>query len=140
MKRTALLIILYLMCHVAHAADIVWFDGTNPITYSIPKDVEPVVKIALDMWKSDMQQVTGMTPQASSKGTIKVVQGRGIADGFRIYVKGKQIIVEGHGGRGMAYGLLELSRMWYPRRKHALRSTIVSLLSSNPVSPIVAYS
>ena len=111
MKRTALLIILYLMCHVAHAADIVWFDGTNPITYSIPKDVEPVVKIALDMWKSDMQQVTGMTPQASSKGTIKVVQSRGIADGFRIYVKGKQIIVEGHGGRGMAYGLLELSRL-----------------------------
>ena len=52
-----------------------------------------------------------MTPQASSKGTIKVVQGRGIADGFRIYVKGKQIIVEGHGGRGMAYGLLELSRL-----------------------------
>ena len=91
-------------------AKMVWFDGKNPITYSVPKNVDPVVKMALDMWKSDMQQVTGFTPIASSRPTIKVVQGKGVADGFRIYIIGEQIIVEGHNGRGMAYGLLELSR------------------------------
>ena len=94
-----------------HAADVIWFDGRNPITYSVPNEVEPVVKVALDMWKSDMLQVTGMMPVASRKPTIKVVQGKGVADGFSIYTKGGQIVVEGNDGRGMAYGLLELSRL-----------------------------
>ena len=29
-------------------AEVVWFDGKSPITYSTPKNVEPVVKIALN--------------------------------------------------------------------------------------------
>ena len=92
-------------------AEVLWFDGRNPITYSIPKKVEPVVKVALDMWKDDMRQVTGMVPVESGKGTVKLIAGKGAADGFRIYVKCGQIVVEGNNGRGMAYGLLELSRM-----------------------------
>lgn len=92
-------------------AVVVWFDGKAPISYSVPKNVEPVVKIALGMWKSDMLQVTGMEPVASSQPKIKVMQGKGAADGFRIYIKGDQIVVEGGNGRGMAYGLLELSRL-----------------------------
>lgn len=72
----------------------------------MPKKVEPVVKIALEMWKDDMQQVTGMEPVASSKAVVKVVQASILpADGFRIYIKGGQIIIEGSNGRGMAYGL-----------------------------------
>ena len=39
------------------------------------------------------------------------MQGKGAADGFHIYVKGSQIVVEGNNGRGMAYGILELSRL-----------------------------
>ena len=89
-------------------AEVLWFDGRNPITYSIPKKVEPVVKVALDMWKDDMRQVTGMVPVESGKGTVKLIAGKGAADGFRIYVKCGQIVVEGNNGRGMAYGLLEL--------------------------------
>jgi hypothetical protein len=92
-------------------AQVVWFDAKTPITYNVPQKVEPVVKVALDMWKSDMYQVTGFTPVVSTKPKIKVIQGKGAADGFRIYIKGEQIIVEGNNGRGMAYGLLELSRM-----------------------------
>ena len=113
MKRL-LLILIGVLCslHVSFASDFVWFDGKNPITYSVPKKVEPVVKVALDMWKGDMQQVTGMEPVTSGKPTVKVVQNKSLAaDGFRIYIKGEQIIVEGHNGRGMAYGILELSRM-----------------------------
>ena len=93
-------------------SEVVWFDGLHPITYQIPKKVEPVVKTALEMWKGDMQQVTGMIPVAASGATVQVVQNKRLkADGFHIYIKGEKIIVEGSNGRGMAYGLLELSRM-----------------------------
>ena len=110
MKKTVLIQVLLLLSLMTKA-QVVWFDGKSPITYSIPKKVEPVVKMALDMWKSDMHQVTGFTPVTTTEPRIKVIQGKGPADGFRIYVKGEQIIVEGNNGRGMAYGLLELSRM-----------------------------
>lgn len=96
------------------AAEIVWFDGQQPITYCVPKKVEPVVKVALELWKSDMQQVTGLEPVMinASKSKIILRQSRKLPeDGFRISVKNGQIIIEGSNGRGMAYGLLELSRM-----------------------------
>ena len=63
---------------------VVWFDGKTPITYSVPKNVDPVVKVALDMWKSDMQQVTGMMPVAAQNATINLVQGQGTADGWSL--------------------------------------------------------
>ena len=112
MKR--LFIALCMSCsllQLAGATELVWFDGQHPVTYSLPKRVEPVVETALDLFKHDLQQVTGLTPVASNKAVIKLVQGEGTPDGFRIYVKGGQIVVEGYNGRGMAYGLLELSRM-----------------------------
>ena len=96
------------------SAEVVWFDGQHPITYSLPKKVEPVVKIALEMWKDDMRQVTGLEPVSTGKAKVKVIveQSHALpADGFRISVKNGQIIIEGSNGRGMAYGLLELSRM-----------------------------
>ena len=136
----------YALC--TSSAEVVWFDGQHPITYQIPKKVEPVVKIALEMWKDDMQQVTGMMPVASAKATIKIIQASDIpADGFRIYIKSGKIIIEGNNGRGMAYGLLELSRqagvspwIWWgdvvPEKKDRL------VMSENFVteqSPSVAY-
>ena len=91
---------------------VTWFDGQHPITYQIPKKVEPVVKTALAMWMGDMQQVTGMRPQASASGIIKVSHNASLPhDGFRIQVKKGRILIEGGNGRGMAYGLLELSRL-----------------------------
>ena len=93
------------------AAEVVWFDGQHPVTYSLPKRVEPVVEVALDLFKRDLQQVTGLVPVASDKPVVKVLQGKVAPDGFRIYVKDGQIVVEGGNGRGMAYGLLELSRL-----------------------------
>ena len=93
------------------AAEVVWFDGQHPVTYSLPKRVEPVVEVALDLFKRDLQQVTGLVPVASDKPVVKVLKGKVAPDGFRIYVKDGQIVVEGGNGRGMAYGLLELSRL-----------------------------
>lgn len=93
------------------AKDVVWFDGSNPITYSVEKDVELVVKMALDMFCDDMRQVTGVTPVKTKKATIRIIQGKGKNDGFRITVKNGQIILRGDNARGTAYAILELSRM-----------------------------
>jgi len=93
------------------AADVVWFDGTKPISYQVVGKTDPVVKIALQMWSDDMEQVTGMRPVSSKKACIRIIQGKGSDDGFRISAKNDQILVEGHNGRGTAYGLLELSRL-----------------------------
>jgi len=93
------------------AADMVWFDGQHPVSYQVVGKTDPVVKIALQMFESDMEMVTGMKPVAAKKAAIRIIQGKGSDDGFRLSVKNGQIVVEGHNGRGAAYGLLELSRM-----------------------------
>ena len=93
------------------AADIVWFDGAKPISYQVVGKTDPVVKIALQMWCDDMEQVTGMRPVSSPKASIRIIQGKGSDDGFRLSVKNGLILIEGHNGRGTAYGLLELSRL-----------------------------
>ena len=100
-----------LMFSLTMWADVVWFDGRQPITYSLPERVEPVVVTALEMWKDDMRQVTGMMPVAAKKPAIVITQGKGSDDGFHIYIKGEQIVIEGHNARGTAYGILELSRL-----------------------------
>lgn len=115
MKQRLLYSMVLALCVLSmQAAEVVWFDGQRPITYSVPKKVEPVVKVALEMWKEDMKQVTGVEPVADSKAREGVIVAQSHTlpeDGFRISVKGGQIIIEGGNGRGMAYGLLELSRM-----------------------------
>ena len=114
MKQTALFLILFawLTTKQLRAADIVWFDGRHAVTYQIDGKTDPVVKIALQMFCNDMQLVTGMKAVPSKQATIRIVQGKGTDDGFRLSVNPKrQIVVEGHNGRGTAYGLLELSRM-----------------------------
>ncbi|MDE7085096.1 MAG: DUF4982 domain-containing protein, partial [Prevotella sp.] len=94
------------------AQQLVWYDGKSPITYQVTGAVDPVVMTALDMWKDDMQQVTGQMPIASSKKpVIRIVQGKGEHDGFSMYVENGQLVVKGNNGRGTAYGILELSRM-----------------------------
>lgn len=91
---------------------LVWYDGKSPITYQVTGIVDPVVMTALDMWKDDMQQVTGQIPVASSKKpVVRIVQGKGEHDGFSMYVENGQLVVKGNNGRGTAYGILELSRM-----------------------------
>ena len=116
MKRTTIIFILLglLPFGLLRAAEMTWFDGRQPITYSVPKKVEPVVKVALEMWKGDMEQVTGLEPVVAGKARARVIVAQSQTlpeDGFKISVKGGQIVIEGNNGRGMAYGLLELSRM-----------------------------
>lgn len=116
------------------AKDFIWFDGKEAVSCYVPKNVDPVVKIAAEMFSADMQAVTGMNAMAAKKekdAVIKIVEldkassatksalrKQGIPvdevskkiDGFHISIKGNQIVIIGANGRGAAYGLLELSR------------------------------
>lgn len=112
MKKFIVICALTALTVSAARAQFVWFDGQHPISYQVVGKVDPVVKIALQMFSGDMEQVTGMKAVASKKATICIVQGKGTDDGFRLSVSPEgQILVEGHNGRGAAYGLLELSRL-----------------------------
>lgn len=126
-----------LPCRVAKASSIhvvTWFDGSHPVTLSLSAKVEPVVKVATDMFQSDMKEVTGQRAQLSDAKTaaIRVVQldrepslARKLSamgfpvDSLKRYkeafcirpVDDKQVWVVGSDARGTAYGVLELSRL-----------------------------
>ena len=110
-KLKTLLFILCCGLSTVTKASVVWFDGTKPVSYQVVGKTDPVVKMALQMFCDDMEQVTGLRPVSSKEASIRIVQGKGKDDGFQLSVKNGQILVEGHNGRGTAYGLLELSRM-----------------------------
>ena len=93
--------------------DFMWYNGKDPVTYQVQGRVSPVVEQALRMFSDDMELVTTHKAVASNDADIRIVQGRGSDDGFRISVQDGQLVVEGHNARGTAYGILELSRMAY---------------------------
>lgn len=142
------LCLMLLTTLTAKAADVVWFDGTNPVTYQVVGKTAPVVEQALRMFCDDMQQVTGLRPVASRQAAISIRQGRGDDDGFSLSINAEgQIVVAGHNARGTAYGLLELSRLagvspwiWWgdvvPERKERL--TLPDTFSMEH-TPSVAY-
>lgn len=116
------------------AKDIVWFEGSKPVYYSMPVNADPVVTVAAKMFADDIETVTDIRPRAvmpnkakvrlyqldtAPKSEIKLAKQAGIdtdelkklTDGFAIKVSNGIIYVAGANGRGVAYGLLELSRM-----------------------------
>ena len=148
MKRLLFTCALIALTLSAVRAQIVWYDGAHPVSYQVDGKVDPVVKIAIQMFCSDMELVTGQRPVASSKAPIRIVQGKGSDDGFRLSVQNGQVVVKGHNARGTAYGLLELSRMagvspwvwWGDVRPHT-RSYPISLPDTFCIehTPSVAY-
>lgn len=110
-----------------------WFNGVSPISYSVSRNADPVVGVAVDMMSSDLQEVTDMSPvkgSATSAG-IRIIQYnkekanlrrlgvpaeiadslRFVKESFYVGTHGKQIIVVGSDARGTAYGALEISRL-----------------------------
>lgn len=118
----------------AMAESVKWYDGKNPVTYSVQKKADPVVTVALEMFASDMDAVTGKLAvktgekqaairvvqlDKASGSVAKVLAKAGVpvdelkskTDAFHIAVINGQITIVGVNGRGAAYGVLELSRM-----------------------------
>lgn len=132
--KTALAVMLTACATRATAAEVAWYDGTKAVTYSVQNNTDPVVEVALQMFSSDMETVTGhkAAPAPREAAAIRLVQldkapasvrrqlARGgvpvdelarKTDGFHISVTGSQVTIVGANGRGTAYGLLEMSRM-----------------------------
>ena len=114
------------------ADELVWYDGENAVAYSVQTDVDPVVKVALDMFSEDMSAVTGWKAIAAKKGKLRIVEldkaSKKIikelsrknvpleeimssCDGFHISVDDGNVLIVGKNGRGTAYGILEMSRI-----------------------------
>ena len=116
------------------AKEVVWFDGIHPVNYSYQTDVAPVVRIATDMFVSDMKLTTGMSAEqrengksqiliyqmnCAKKSVVKKLRNLGIdtdellakMDAFCVAERNGKIYAIGNNGRGTAYALLELSRM-----------------------------
>ena len=113
-------------------SEFCWFDGEQYISYSLSKNVSPVVITAMEMFSEDMLDVTGVPLKNEGvKAKVRIVQldkdrsanrflrvaGVDVAslskrkDAFCIKVSGNQLLVVGSNARGTAYGILELSRM-----------------------------
>lgn len=56
------------------ARDLVWFDGAHAISCKIQRNVDPVVKVALQMFAGDMKAVTGKSAVESKNGVIRVME------------------------------------------------------------------
>ena len=114
------------------ADELVWYDGENAVAYSVQTDVDPVVKVALEMFSEDMSAVTGRKAIAAKKGKMRIVEldkaSKKIikelsrknvpleeimssCDGFHISVDDGNVLIVGKNGRGTAYGILEMSRI-----------------------------
>ena len=116
------------------ATDFEWYNGCDAVTCHVQEKVEPVVRIALQMFSSDMKAVTGKDIRTveNAAASIRIVELDKVSktmrkslkdsgvpvdklekkiDGFHICVANGQIIVTGANGRGTDYGLLELSRL-----------------------------
>lgn len=125
-----LLALITLITVPIHA--FVWYDGSAPVTYSIPAGADPVVTVAARMFADDMQAVSGKRAEINGANpTIRLYQLdtasdadindakaagidikalRNLTDGFAIKEKDGVIHIAGANGRGTAYGLLEMSR------------------------------
>ena len=148
-KRTFLLTCSVILSAALMAADsdIVWYDGQHPVTYQVVGKTDPVVQQALRMFSDDMQLVTGHTAVAAKHATIRIVQGKGTDDGFRLSVQNGQVVVEGHNARGTVYAILELSRLagvtpwvwWGDVRPHSRARLSLPDTFSYEHTPSVAY-
>ena len=95
MKQTAILLfsLATLFSAPLRGADVVWFDGQHAVTYQVVGHTDPVVQMALQMFCEDMRQVTGHKAIASRHATIRIEQGKGSDDGFRLSVNRQGQIV-----------------------------------------------
>ena len=137
-KKTHLTTVLtsLLLCGsytLAIASPYVWYDGDRPVTLAADTKIDPVVVTAMDMFSSDIKEVTGKAVKQTkvsnssimltqldrasksqcnklAKIGVPVEELVKLTDGFNVMVSDGKIYVTGSNGRGAAYGLLELSR------------------------------
>ena len=109
-----------------------WFGSGSPLTYTVSRNADPVVGVAVQMMQDDLQEVTGTRPQAvRADARLRIVQYdrerthlkylgvpaavadslRFVKEAFYVGTHGRQLVVVGSDARGTAYGVLEVSRL-----------------------------
>lgn len=73
--------------------------------------LEPVVKSALRMFAEDCKAVLGADVHLGAEETVILQLADGKKEGFRLEVNGGKLYITGSDGHGLAYGLLEVSRL-----------------------------
>ena len=168
MRNVLVLLSLFFGCLSMKCADVVWYDGTAPVSYCVEGKHAAVVSVALDMFQGDMQLVTGRKAVArKDDATIRIVQldqnlhavarlkRAGVPvdslvttmDAFFLAPVGSQIWVVGNNGRGTAYGILELSRKagvspwvwWGDVRPHTSSQLVMRESDRTLQAPSVQY-
>lgn len=126
--------ILWVMTLMAlEAQALLWYDGSEAVSFCVPDGADPVVTVAAGMFAEDMEAVTGKRAVAkdadnatirlyqldtASEADMQAAKAAGIDtkallslnDGFAIKEKQGTIHIAGANGRGTAFGLLEMSR------------------------------
>ncbi|WP_218588072.1 glycosyl hydrolase 115 family protein [Chitinophaga jiangningensis] len=151
----------------AQSPDVVWYNGKSPVTYSLQSSGSPIIQVALDMFRGDINAVTGRMPAPATgkNSNIRIVQLShsnsrelkqlgvpvdslaGAMDAFFIKATHQQLLVVGSDARGTAYGILELSRLagvspwiWWGDVQPEKKSRLqVPATYRNLQSPTVAY-
>ncbi|MBQ7471291.1 MAG: glycosyl hydrolase 115 family protein, partial [Prevotella sp.] len=116
----------------ASANNVVWYNGTGAVAYSLQEHVSPVVKVALSMFSDDMKAVTGHQAEQRNNAPIDIIQLDMLSnkefkklnkrrlpyekiiakrEAFYMGCHAGKLFVIGSDARGTAYGILELSRM-----------------------------
>lgn len=132
LHKISVLILSFFCTATAKSANIVWFDGHNPVGYIAHQSYSPVVKTAIGMFADDMKAVTGHRAEENHKGKIEIIELNSLTnkefkkiqkrklpyqeviakpEAFYIGVHDGRLIVMGDDARGTAYGIMELSRM-----------------------------
>lgn len=109
-----------------------WSGGAGPLEYTVSRNADPVVGVAVEMMRDDLQEVTGLRPRPVRTGaTLRIVQYdrertslarlgipasvadslRFVKEAFYVGTHGGQLVVVGSDARGTAYGVLEVSRL-----------------------------
>ena len=136
LSRCLMTSLLLTVCSALNA--VTWYNGTKNVCCNIVGAHSPVVDIAMQMFSSDMTAVTGKSVKVqkgkkragvgeielyqldlANAKTISQLDKRGVLstrlmdnkDAFFLGVRDGRIVIVGNNGRGVAYGLLELSRM-----------------------------
>lgn len=152
--KSVRLLLCALCAFSLNAGALTWYDGSAPVSISIPSSPDPVVEVAAGMFSDDMEAVTGKRAQvlpsgnamirvyqldAASDSELREAKSAGIdvkslgnlTDGFAIKEKDGVIHIAGANGRGAAYGLLEMSRkagvspwVWWGDAVPAKRDTL----------------
>lgn len=116
----------------ANAQNVFWNDAYGKVYYSINSAPSPVVKLALEMFSSDMKMVLGHEAKEKANANIQIFQLDQLTnkefsaleklntplhqfitqkDAFWLGTRNGRMIVVGSDARGTAYGILELSKM-----------------------------